>query len=343
MKKVLSVLLSFCMIISCLSVCVMAADEITAEEYFSQNGSHEVETLVYESNETDYSYYKVWYPADLKNSNKTYPVILYCNGTGANDKMLATVNLMTAFASWGFIGLTNDHPSTGNGDSASKGLDLLLALNEDSESVFYNKIDTEAIGVCGHSQGGSATINVTSKGRYANSDMFKSICAISAPHSALAASPAQMTPYDASKVEIPAFLIAGTTYDEAGGLLFSGIAPLELSLIANMKAINNDNVVIARFTGAHHNSIQANAQPYIIAWFFYTLLNDEFASTVFIGDEPELYNNSKWQDVHNKQSADLPTDKSLLEKAVDWIADIVTTVIDFLAMLVDIIFDKILN
>ena len=37
-------------------------------------------------------------------------------------------------------------------------LDYMLKLNEDPESIFYHKIDTDHIGIAGHSQGGRALI-----------------------------------------------------------------------------------------------------------------------------------------------------------------------------------------
>lgn len=309
MKKIISIILALIIALSSLSFFSFAAEEnYPVEAKFSENGDYEVKTVTFDSGEEDYEYYKVWYPADLENSTKKYPIIIYNNGTGLTDDSRDTVNMMTAFASWGFIGLSNDHTATGNGDSASKGLDFLISLSEDEESIFYGKLDFDAVGVCGHSQGGSASINAASEGKYANSHMFKSICAISAPHSELAASDYQKTPYDASKVKVPAFLIGGTKSDEAGYIFDSGICPLGMGLIANMKAIDNDNVIIGRVVDAWHVDTQSESQPYVIAWFCWTLLGDEFAATAFTGDNAEIYRNTKWQDVYNKQSEDIPED-----------------------------------
>ena len=307
MKKVLSVFLAMLFCLLTVSLAVSAADGVyPVEEKFSQNGPNEVETMTFDSGEAAYTYYKIWYPKNITVSSGTYPVVVYCNGTGMTDADATTVNLMTALASWGYIAISNDHESSGNADSASKGLDLLLALNEDPSSIFYNKVNVDAIGICGFSQGGSGAINGASEGKQPNSDKFKSICALSAPHKGLAASILQNTPYDASKVSVPAFLVAGTGSTDAGSAASSGICPLGTGLIENMKQINNDNVVIGRYTGADHGTIQASAQPYVIAWFNWTLLNDSFSATAFVGEDAELYRNGNWQDVYNKQSEDLP-------------------------------------
>ncbi|MGN1444569.1 MAG: alpha/beta hydrolase [Acutalibacteraceae bacterium] len=308
MKKLLSVILASLICLSVLPFGAFAANEETGvypvENRYSQKGSHEVSTVIYDSGEKDYKHYKIWYPTDLETSTDTYPVIVYCNGTGCTyDTVKET---MEHFTSWGFVVVSNDHKNSGNGDSASKGLDFLLSLNENSESIFYQKINTEAIGINGHSQGGSATINATSNGKYENSGMYKSLCAVSAPHSELAASAWQKTPYDVSKVEIPSFLIGGTGAVDAGTKTSSGICPLGMSLITNMKAINNENVIIGRIKNSDHGNTLILSTAYITAWFTWTLLNDSFAGTAFVGEDAEIFTNDKWQDVYNKQSENLP-------------------------------------
>ena len=344
MKKIVSIILALIISLSCLSFCAFASEaEYPVEAKYSVNGAHKVKTAVFESGEEDYEYYKVWYPAELENSTEKYPVIIYNNSSGMTDESDDTVNMMTAFASWGFIGLSNDHTLTGNGDSASKGLDFLIALASDEESIFYGRVDFVAVGVCGHSQGGSASINAASEGKYENSGMFKSICAISAPHSELAASDYQKTPYDASKVKVPAFLIAGTKSDEAGYVLDSGICPLGMGLIANMKAIDNENVIIGRITDAWHVNTQSRSQAYVIAWFCWTLTGDEFAATAFTGDSAEIFRNTKWQDVYNKQSEDLPEDPDPYNaEVVETLTKIASALSDFFNRLMSFV-KKLLN
>lgn len=307
MKKFTALFLTGVLLLLCFPVSSFAeGGKYPVEEHFSQNGSHGVKTQVFESNEESFKYYKVWYPEDIEESPQAFPVIIYCNGTGVSDTDASTVKMLNAFTSWGYICLSNDHEATGNGDSASSGLDFLLTLNSDENSIFFDKINTDAIGLIGHSQGGSAVINAASEGKYDNSYMFKSICAISAPHSELAASFWQNTPYDASNVSVPAFLIGGTTADEAGTETSSGISPLGMGLIANMENIQNENVVIGRIKGASHADTPRLSIPYAVAWFNWTLLGDSFAATAFTGETPEIFNNEKWQDVYNKESKDLP-------------------------------------
>ncbi len=306
MKKVVSILICAVLFAGLLPICSFASESWPIEAHYAATGSHSVKTLTVDSGEKDYKHYKFWYPADLETSNAQFPVIVFNNGTGMKDDAKDTVDMMNHLASWGFVCVTNDHTATGNGDSASKGLDLLLALNENAESVFCGKTNREQIGVTGHSQGGSATINAASVGKYENAVLYKSICTISAPHSELAASPLQNTPYDASKVQVPAFLIGGTGVFDAGTKTSSGISPLGMALITNMKAIDNDTVIIGRIKNSDHGDTQPKSIAYVTAWFSYTLLGDEYAAGAFVGDNAEIYRNDKWQDVYNKQSEDLP-------------------------------------
>lgn len=310
MKKLISVLLASLVCFSVLSFGVFAASEeadtYPVESRFSQKGDHEVSTAIYDSSEKDYKHYKIWYPSDLEASSDTYPVIVYCNGTGCTYDTAGVKTTLAHFASWGFVVVSNDHKNSGNGDSASKGLDFLLSLNENIDSVFYQKINTDAIGICGHSQGGSASFNAASIGKYENSGKYQSLCAVSAPHSELAASAWQRTPYDVSKVEIPSFLIGGTGAVDAGTQTSSGICPLGICLITNMKAINNDTVIISRIKNSDHGNTLALGTAYTTAWFAWTLTGDSFAETAFVGDNAEIFANEKWQDVYNKQSENLP-------------------------------------
>ena len=307
MKKAVSMILALIVLTAGLLPTAFAAGtDYPIESYYASPGSHSVKTVTVASGETAFTRYKIWYPADLETGTKQYPVILYNNASGITDDNADTADMMNHLASRGFVCVTNDHTATGNGDSASKGLDLLLSLNDSPDSVFFCRIDRNAVGVTGHSQGGSGAINAASIGKYENATVYKSICTISAPHSELAASTLQNTPYNASKVNVPAFLIAGTGVFDAGNKNNSGISPLGMALIANMKAINNDTVVIGRIKNADHTDILKKSVPYVTAWFSWTLLDDEYAAGAFIGDDPELFRNEKWQDVYNKQSTDLP-------------------------------------
>ena len=52
-------------------------------------------------------------------------------------------------------------------------LKYLLKQNDNKESIFYNKIDKDNIGVIGHSQGGVGAINAATESKH--KDIYKTI------------------------------------------------------------------------------------------------------------------------------------------------------------------------
>jgi len=55
--------------------------------------------------------------------------------------------LFKHLASWGFVVIGNDDGSTGFGKSADETIDLIMAENSNSDSIFYEKLDLDNIGI----------------------------------------------------------------------------------------------------------------------------------------------------------------------------------------------------
>ena len=125
---------------------VETGGEIEAK-YLAQ-GSHDVKYTEQKVME-NYKKYEVYYPADLEIENKTYPLIVVSNGTGVKGSKAKAV--FEHFASWGFVVIGNEEEYSWNGFSAEMSLKYLLRENENKNSIFYHKIDTENIGALGHS------------------------------------------------------------------------------------------------------------------------------------------------------------------------------------------------
>lgn len=98
------------------------------------------------------------------------------NGTGVPASKYEAV--LEHLATWGFIVIGNEDASSWDGVSSSASLDFLLTLNDSPDSVFYQKIDTNNIGIAGHSQGGVGAINAASV--FENSDIYGSVYVASA-------------------------------------------------------------------------------------------------------------------------------------------------------------------
>ena len=261
------------------------------EKKYTSYGEFEVNSIEFESNEELFDNYKIWYPSKLEeNNSEKYPVVVFVNGTGVPyQKYGATFEHL---ASWGFVVIGNDDANSASGESSSITLDYILSLNSNEESVFFNKLDITSVGISGHSQGGVGAINAVTE--FGNSNIFKSIYTASTTSIELAN--ALEWNYDVTKISIPYFMVAGTGKVDA-----ETIAPLE-SMIKNYINLNSDiKAVMARRKNTDHGDMLLNADGYMTAWFRYTLMNDEEASKVFLGDSAEILSNlNNWQDVRVK-------------------------------------------
>lgn len=254
------------------------------EAAYAQYGAYEVsyfEQAVLEN----YKKYEIWYPSEMTQSSHTYPVIVINNGTGMHaSRQKAAYNRL---ASWGFIVIANEEEYAWNGFAADMSLQYLLRANEQKDSIFYQHINTEQIGVTGHSQGGAACINTVTQTKHA--DMYKAAFLVSPPVEELAFS--LEWDYDISQVTIPVALFAGTGDTDA-----TLISPLDGMLTLYEHAVSSPYVLFARKTGYDHGETAIQTDGYMTAWFCCWLKGDKTAAQAFIGDTPEILQNTCYQD-----------------------------------------------
>jgi Predicted dienelactone hydrolase len=255
------------------------------EKTFSVPSSYQVNSIEYPSNESIFSKYKIWYPTAMEKDNNTYPVVVMANGTGVPDTSYETI--FEHLASWGFIVIGNNDGSSWDGISTVKSLNYILNLNNNTDSIFLNKVNKDRIGVAGHSQGGVGVINAITI--YPESTSFTSAYTASCTSQELAAD--LKWPYDVKNISIPYFMCAST-----GKFDSETIAP-ESSLETNYNNIKTALKIRARRTGIDHGQMLAYADAYMTAWFMYTLKNDQLAQNAFSGSSPEISSNSNWTDV----------------------------------------------
>ena len=232
----------------------------------------------------NYKKYEIYYPSELENNNKKYPVIVVNNGTGIKGSRAKA--MFEHFASWGFIVIGNEEEYSWNGFSAEMSLNYLLKQNENNESIFYNKVDTNNVGVIGHSQGGVGTINAVTDTKH--KQIYKAMVAESPAHIELATS--LEWDYDVSDINIPFLMVAGTEKSDAELVCtLEGMEKIYNSITkAPIKAM-------ARKIGAEHGDMLYIADGYTTAWFMWHLQGDEDASKAFVGNDAELLNNNLYQ------------------------------------------------
>lgn len=227
----------------------------------------------------------VFYPEEMEKSNQKYPMILVMNGTGG--KCTKYEPQFEMYASWGFIVVGTQDKGTGTGRTTVKVLNDMLALNDDENSVFYHKIDTDNIGITGFSQGGAGVFNVLTK--YEEAKYIKSAVALSPVSEYMTALATDYT-YDSSLVSCPIMILAGTEGEfETETVIPLGLLNEQYDKITSPK-------VMARRTGMIHDQMCFNAGGYVMAWFRWQLHGDEEAAKVFTGSNPELLDNPLYQD-----------------------------------------------
>lgn len=271
------------------------------EKKYTALGDKQVSYIKYDAADKMSKEFKVWYPSDIDKSDKKYPLVIMVNGTGYTASHYKEV--FNHLASWDFIVAGNEDGQTRTGASTEEVLEFMLKLNEDTSSPFYGKIDTENIGVGGHSQGGVGTINAVTNQK--NGNMYKAMWTASATSTYWGQDDVfgSEWSYDVSKINIPYLMVAGTGYTDAGSAEDinphegQGICPL-WSLTTNFDNISNDvPKVMGRLKGRDHGDLCRFADGYMTAWFMYWLKGDEEAGKAFFGENPEMATNSNWQDV----------------------------------------------
>lgn len=226
----------------------------------------------------DWSSYITYYPTEMETTAATYPVVVMVNGTGVYASKYPA--LFEHLASWGFIVIGNEDPSTCSGDSADASLSYLLEQNQNPDSIFYQKIDTAHIGLSGHSQGGVAVFNAVADQPHGS--LFT--CAVSLSPTQMDIADAIGLHYEPDKMTIPVFILAADTNDV--------ITPEGVKEICDI--IDAPKAAALR-RGMDHGKMLYSGDGYVTAWFLWLLYGDTEAGGVFTGEEAELLQNPLYE------------------------------------------------
>ena len=155
---------------------------------------------------------------------------------------------------------------------------------EDTESIFYQKVDFGNVGIVGHSQGGIGVINAITDTKH--KDIYKTAVSLSPTNKELAHN--LFWDYDASLIDIPILLIAG----EGGG---DDWVVTREQLVEIYDDIS-DNKMAVRRKSTPHNEVLYRPDGYTAAWFMWKLQDDDYAAKAFIGSDPEILSNKCYTD-----------------------------------------------
>lgn len=136
----------------------------TFTRIFAQS-AEQTATLL-DTQDLDMALYTVYRPSNWE-SGKAYPVITWGNGTCAQPEGYGA--LLRYVASQGFVVIAANSRYVGSNNAMTMALDYIFAANDDTDSPYYQRIDTDRVGAMGHSQGGGATVIA------ANDDRIKTV------------------------------------------------------------------------------------------------------------------------------------------------------------------------
>lgn len=232
--------------------------------------------------------YVIYYPAELETSDKRYPVIVLCNGSGTPVSKYPAVP--EHYASWGFIVIGTEEENAWNGFGAEMSVRHLQRLNdneyieEGKENIFYQKVDLSKVGIVGHSQGGVGVLNAVTAQPHRN--IYKAAVSLSPTNKELAHN--LEWEYDATLVNVPILLVSG-----AGGGDDWVVTGEQLESIYSDIP---DSKIMVRRSDTLHNEVLYSADGYVTAWFMWQLQGDEEAAKAFVGEDAEIIRNPLYQD-----------------------------------------------
>lgn len=234
----------------------------------------------------------VFFPEEMRTGAGRWPVVVMVNGTGIMPNGYQAV--FRHLASWGFIVIGNDDPSTWSGESADRTLEWLLEENENPESIFFNRVDIGNIGISGHSQGGIGVLNAVTIQPHAN--LYRTAVTLS-PTNDEAAERLHWS-CNLEAVGIPTMMIAGTDGD------FETRMVIPLERMREMYRKLPSSKLMVRRKGCGHGETLYAADGYVTAWFMWLLRSDGEAAKAFTGPVPEIKVNSLYRNLH----IDIPAD-----------------------------------
>ncbi len=254
------------------------------EARYLEMGEHDTKSVSYEGSELTKRYY-VYYPEELKDDDREYPVVVVLNGTGVLPKKYKA--LFRHLASWGFVVVGNDDASTGFGKSADETMEFIMSANSDAGSIFYKRLDLENVGITGHSQGGAGVFTAISVMEH--KDKYRTAVALSPTHEEVAHQLGWM--YDLEQISIPTLVVAGTEGD------FETLLVIPPEKLSEMYGKISSSKLALRRVGAEHGHMLYAADGYVTAWFMWQLKADKEAGKAFIGQDAEVMTNKLYQDI----------------------------------------------
>ncbi len=217
--------------------------------------------------------YALCHPQELGASGRKHPILTWGNGSYVTSEVY--LGLLQHLATHGFYVIATNSTSSGRGTEMLDGVTWLIQENQKAGSPLFGKLDPDAVGALGHSEGGGGSVAAGNDGRVKCTVPIEPWMAV--------------TPVSSSGLKGPAFIIAGSadTRISAAGVKAKVYDPAWVPAVFGI------------LQGADHFTPGGDAGPdirfYATAWLRLHLMGDESARGLFYGMECGLCKDPKWQ------------------------------------------------
>ncbi len=259
------------------------------EARYLAEGTHSVAEKDYAVLES-YKRYEVWYPADLADGERC-PIVVVSNGTGVPASKAKAV--WEHYASWGMVVIATEEGYSWNGFSSemcvrfAEKLDAQETIGDEEGNALVGHLDLSHIAAIGHSQGGVGVANALSSWDHAGS---YTCCVMLSPTNLDLAHSLEWD-YDPTKISVPTLIMASTGQTDAGLVVSKD------QLRAIYDEIASPQKFMAHRNDCDHGEMLYRADGYVTAFLLWQLEGDEEAAAAFTGTNPELAQNSLYEDV----------------------------------------------
>ncbi len=245
----------------------------------------------------------VFRPEDFTSlGNTKLPIVVWGNGA-CFDSPWEHVNFLNEIASHGFLVIAigtmpkdSNEKITERSTSAklTEAMDWAIVQNSDKNSVYHQRLDTDAIGVAGMSCGGLQALEVAGDPRITTLGVFNSGIFNEPMRERLPGIP-NLDKSQLEKIHTPTLYLLGGKSDIA---YENGMNDVE--------RINHVPVFVGNLDVGHGGTY---AQPHggefarvATAWFQWQLKNDKEAAKLFTGNPPGLAKTPEW--TYDKKNVD---------------------------------------
>ena len=251
--------------------------------------------------------FDLFYPSNLGANGFHHPILTWGNGSFGSPQDVKL--FLTHMASWGFVVIATEDPTTGLGQTILDAAKFLINANANSTSIFYHKLNTSEVGAFGHSQGAGGAINAMVK----SGGTIKTVMPIEFP--------SRIWCTYGSKCADPKNLTSGSIFliDGSADAISPPTQPLwvpgEQSIAVAYNAVPASVVKVkGTLKGPNHNDI--TGQPschqakwpcenglygylgYPTAWMMAELQGDAYAKGAFVAGTGEIFSETQnWEHV----------------------------------------------